>query len=88
MLPENNDSIIAVGLMVMPVKTGTGGVTVIVKVLSAVEPLLLALITKVAVPSVVGVPEITPFDARDKPPAPLELTSVYSVTGLADKVVE
>jgi len=88
MLPENNDSIIAVGLIVMPVKTGTGGVTAIVKVLSAVEPLLLALTSKVAVPSVVGVPEITPFDARDNPPSPLELTLIYSVTGLADKVVE
>jgi hypothetical protein len=88
MLPENNDSIIAVGLIVMLVKTGTGGLTAIVKVLSAVEPLLLALTSKVAVPSVVGVPEITPSDARDRPPSPLELTRIYSVTGLADKVVE
>jgi hypothetical protein len=88
MLPENNDSIIAVGLIVMLIKTGTGGLTAIVKVLSAVEPLLLALTSKVAVPSVVGVPEITPFDARDRPSSPLELTLIYSVTGLADKVVE
>jgi hypothetical protein len=72
----------------MLVKTGTGGLMAIVKVLSAVEPLLLALTSKVAVPSVVGVPEITPFDARVRPSSPLELTRIYSVTGLADKVVE
>jgi hypothetical protein len=88
MLPENNDPIIAVGLMVVLVKTGTGGVTEIVKVLSAVEPLLLALTSKVAVPSVVGVPEITPPEERESPPAPVELTRLYSVTGLADSVAE
>jgi hypothetical protein len=68
MLPENNDPIIAVGLTVMPVKIGTGGLMAIVKVLSAVELLLLALTTKVAVPSLSGVPEITPFEARERPP--------------------
>jgi hypothetical protein len=44
-----------------------------VKVLSVVKPLLLALIVKVAVPAVVGVPEIV-LPEKDRPPvAPLEL---------------
>jgi len=68
MLPENNDSIIAVGSTDMLVNTGAGGLIVIVNVLSAVEPLLLALTSKIAVPSLSGVPEITPFEARERPP--------------------
>jgi hypothetical protein len=45
-------------------------------VLSAVEPLLLALMVKVAVPTVVGVPDIV-FPEKESPPvAPLELTKL------------
>jgi hypothetical protein len=40
-------------------KTGKAGLTVKVNVLSAVEPLLLALTVTLAVPVAVGVPKIT-----------------------------
>jgi hypothetical protein len=46
----------------------------IVKVLSAVEPLLEALIVKLAVPKTVGVPEITPDVLTLNPVAPLDET--------------
>jgi hypothetical protein len=73
----------------MFVKTGVGGLIVRLKVLSAVEAPLLALTTKDAVPAAVGVPERTPFDARERPSVcPLELTKLYPVTGLASRVVE
>jgi hypothetical protein len=45
-----------------------------VKVLSVVNPLLLALMVKVAVPAVVGVPEIVLPETVRPPVAPLELT--------------
>jgi hypothetical protein len=48
-------------------KEGRAGFTVNVKVLSAIEPLLSALIVKEAVPTVLGVPEIT-FPEADRPP--------------------
>jgi hypothetical protein len=44
---------------VLSAKEGKAGLTVNVNVLSAVEPLLLALTVTLAVPVAVGVPEIT-----------------------------
>jgi hypothetical protein len=54
--------------------TSAVGLIGIVNVLSVEKPLLSALIVKVAVPAVVGVPEIV-LPEKDNPPvAPLELT--------------
>jgi hypothetical protein len=53
------------------VHSAGGGFTVMLNVLSAVEPLLSALKVKLAVPVVVGVPEMVLLVTSNPPVAPL-----------------